>query len=196
MAFLSIPYFNSIADDVDTDPFHLLTPRHPHNSLLQNREHSSNLVRNFSPRFDVRESKDAYHLDGELPGIDQKDIEIEFSDPHTMIVKGHSTRSYEHSSADDDDVDGKTVATTNSTRDATVKDKNNDDNAAQDDKSTSKPQYKYWVSERSSGSFHRTFNFPAEVNQDAVKASMKNGVLAVHIPKQLTNKPLRKIQID
>lgn len=48
----------------------------------------------FSPRFDVRETKDAYLLDGELPGINQKDINIEFSDPHTLVINGRAERSY------------------------------------------------------------------------------------------------------
>lgn len=47
-----------------------------------------------NPRFDVRESQEAYYLDGELPGIARKDVEIEFSDPQTLIVKGHTERKY------------------------------------------------------------------------------------------------------
>ncbi|EEP80614.1 30 kDa heat shock protein [Uncinocarpus reesii 1704] len=48
----------------------------------------------FAPKFDVRETKEAYMLDGDLPGIDQKDINIEFSDPHTLVVHGRTERSY------------------------------------------------------------------------------------------------------
>lgn len=58
-----------------------------YNDHLANRN-AGLAVRSFAPRFDVRETKDAYHLEGELPGIDQKDIDIEFTDPHTLVVKG------------------------------------------------------------------------------------------------------------
>nr|BAQ15372.1 heat shock protein HSP18 [Aspergillus parasiticus]BAQ15373.1 heat shock protein HSP18 [Aspergillus parasiticus] len=51
-------------------------------------------VRSFAPRFDVRETDDAYHFDGELPGIAQKDIDIQFSDPQTLVIKGRSEREY------------------------------------------------------------------------------------------------------
>lgn len=42
---------------------------------------------------------------------------------------------------------------------------------------------KYWVSERSIGQFSRTFTFPGRVDQDGVKASMKNGILSIVVPK-------------
>src|SRR5271156_4137860 len=50
-------------------------------------------VRAFAPRFDVEERENEYYLHGELPGIDQKDIEIEFTDSHTLVIKG-SNESY------------------------------------------------------------------------------------------------------
>jgi hypothetical protein len=51
-------------------------------------------IRSFAPKFDVQEVKDAYHLDGELPGIDQKDIQIEFTNPYTLVIKGRTEREY------------------------------------------------------------------------------------------------------
>ena len=45
------------------------------------------------------------------------------------------------------------------------------------------PQYKYWINERSIGEFTRTFQFPGTVDQEVVKASLKNGILKVVVPK-------------
>ncbi len=42
---------------------------------------------------------------------------------------------------------------------------------------------KYYVWERSYGSFERTFSFPTSVDQDKIKASFENGVLTVVMPK-------------
>ena len=50
---------------------------------------------------------------------------------------------------------------------------------------------KYWVSERSVGEFHRAFSFPSRVNQDEVKASLKNGILNVVVPKAPSYKAKR-----
>ncbi|KAJ9349909.1 30 kDa heat shock protein [Paecilomyces variotii] len=107
-------------------------------------------VRSFAPRFDVRETKEAYHLDGELPGISQKDVDIEFTDSHTLVIKGKTEREYSSPNADEGD---------------------------------KKADHRYWVSERSIGEFHRTFTFPTRVDQDRVKASLKDGVLSIEVPK-------------
>ncbi|RJE18648.1 Heat shock protein [Aspergillus sclerotialis] len=107
-------------------------------------------AKTFTPRFDVRETKDAYHLDGELPGISQKEVDIEFTDPHTLVVKGKTQREYSVQPAEGEE-------TSNG--------------------------HKYWATERSVGEFSRTFNFPGRIDQDRVKASLKNGILAVTIPK-------------
>lgn len=154
---------------------------------------SSSSISSFAPRFDVRESKDAYHLDGELPGIAQKDIEIEFSDPQTLNIKGRSVREYHSGDSESE--------TGNSPKPASVEDENNGTETAvqktSDKKEVSKQtnNFKYWVSERSVGEFHRSFNFPSRINQDGVKASLKNGVLSVVVPKAAPPAS-RKISIE
>lgn len=35
------------------------------------------------------------------------------------------------------------------------------------------PAYRYWVSERSVGEFHRSFAFPARVDREGVEANLK-----------------------
>ena len=57
------------------------------------------------------------------------------------------------------------------------------------------PSFKYWVSERSVGEFERRFSFPGRVDQEAVKASLKNGILSVVVPK-VAAREARRIQIE
>jgi len=142
-------------------------------------------IRGFAPRFDVRESKDAYHLDGELPGLDQNQIDIEFSDPQTIVVKGRVEREYQSPSAP-----------------APAEAENTGDSSAAvqkipDNKQISKEKagHRFWVSERSVGEFHRTFTFPTRVDQDNVKANLKNGVLAITVPKA-TAPTAKKIVVE
>jgi HSP20 family molecular chaperone IbpA len=120
-------------------------------------------ARSFSPSFDVRESDDSYHLDGELPGLERKDIEIEFADPQTLTVKGHSKREYHY---------GPEMAQGNEVERADQK---------------SEPTHRFWASERSVGEFQRTFSFPVSVDQENVKASLKNGILSILVPKASTS---------
>jgi HSP20 family protein len=56
-----------------------------------------------------------------------------------------------------------------------------DQQVSQAQKSELEPHY--WVSERSVGEFHRSFRFPGRVDQDGVKANLKDGVLTVTVPK-------------
>ncbi|CAL5867942.1 uncharacterized protein PFLUO_LOCUS2165 [Penicillium psychrofluorescens] len=139
--------------------FRLLDDYDVHRST-SNRSGQSTAMRSFSARFDVRESTDAYHLDGELPGIVQKDIDIEFSDPQTLTVKGRTEREYHSPSPSN----------------GTAETEEGDDKAG-------KPAYRFWAEERSVGEFQRTFTFPTRVDQDAVKANLKNGILSIVVPK-------------
>jgi HSP20 family protein len=62
--------------------------RHWSNSLTSE-------LRSFQPKFDVKELKDAYELHGELPGIDQKDISIEWTDGNTLTISGKTEKNVE-----------------------------------------------------------------------------------------------------
>jgi len=165
-------------------------------------------IRAFRPKFDVHETNDSYQLQGELPGIEQKDINIEFVDHHTLIISGHVERTVSTGSPPSDTIESAKQPAgrvTGATDQSTSPRKGTDENG-----STAKPsasadrtqaerdeesQFKYWISERSVGEFHRSFTFPSSVEQDAVKASLKSGILSVVIPKAAA--PVsKKIRID
>lgn len=166
------------------------------------------VAESFSPRFDMRETKEGYALEGELPGIEQKDVAIEFTDEHTLTIKGRSERHTEsgtpphNTAALESSSSGEKAAIEDkrpsSPHRATVEDEDDagKNTSTKPDSSTevaptitneqtqvTQPQHQYWISERHVGSFERSFNFPARVDQDAVKASLKNGILSIVVPK-------------
>lgn len=136
-------------------------------------------LRSFTPRFDVRETDDAYHLDGELPGISQENINIEFSDRQTLVIKGRAER--EVNTTNKSPATPTTPADQGSSNSDDAVQVANKEQTVSDNKSDSK--HRYWVSERSVGEFHRTFAFPGHVDQDSVRASLNNGILSVVVPK-------------
>jgi HSP20 family protein len=158
-------------------------------------------ARSFTPKFDVKEVADAYELHGEFPGIEQKDIEIEWTDASTLTVRGrheHVREEGERPAAAIEE--GKQEHY----RKPSVEDESAESNAntqvtkkgeQEVAKKTEENQPRYWVSERSVGEFHRSFSFPTRVDQDAVKASLKNGILSVIVPKAKAPSP-RKINIE
>lgn len=72
--------------------FSLMRALDDFDSSLANRSFDNQFTA-YAPRFDLRETKDSYHLDGELPGVEKKDLEIEFPDRNTLNIKGHSESS-------------------------------------------------------------------------------------------------------
>jgi len=162
-------------------------------------------VRSFTPRFDVRETKEAYELHGELPGIEQSNVNIEWTEDNTLTIAGHTEHSYESSEgprvteAEDGshyhkptveeegegatkaDAHGKALTKANENKEVTATDEN---------------RPRFWVSERSYGSFHRSFQFPAAVDHESVKASLKNGILEIVVPKTVKSRESRKIAIQ
>ncbi|KAL4811786.1 HSP20-like chaperone [Aspergillus spinulosporus] len=72
--------------------FSLMRALDDFDSSLANRSFDNQFTA-FAPRFDLRETKDSYHLDGELPGVEKKDLEIEFPDRNTLNIRGHSEAS-------------------------------------------------------------------------------------------------------
>jgi len=157
----------------------------------------------FSPKFDIAEHEKHYLLQGELPGVPQENITIEFTDPQTIIVRGHT----EHARTEGDPslapqsmrLEGaKEQGKIEGGKAATVEDENESTEVVQqqggESKDSKKPKAKYWLSERSFGEFSRVFNFPAPVDQDGVEAKLRNGVLNVVVPK-MEKKGARKIEI-
>lgn len=191
--------------------FHLLDDYDVHRSSRPTNQYQFTPVRSFAPKFDVYELRDGYHLDGELPGVDQHNIDIEFTDPHTLVIKGRVEREYRDvSPAETHETEDAVNSTPSSpsvkSLQPTVEDESEEGNTTAADtptkpadkqvrKSDPRPAHKYWVSERSVGEFHRTFTFPTRVDQEAVKASLKNGILSIVIPKASAPK-VKKITIE
>jgi len=215
--FFSTPFpsndLNNLLNLLD-QPIH-----HPQSlrRALAKSENAGGAVGTFSPRFDIKETKTGYELHGELPGIEQKDINIEWSEGNTLTVHGRteytrtegseptgpveegyesletpeSESSHFHKATVEDAAEPDETSTTPATAESEKKEVVK----AHAGEVAEKPKSKYWIQERSVGEFHRSFSFPVPVDQDNVKASLKNGILSVTVPK--AEKPkVRRIQVE
>lgn len=162
-------------------------------------------TRTFTPAFDVRELADGYYLDGELPGVDPSQIDIEFSDSHTLVIKGRTDRDsrnqmrqtrenppssspYQPTVEDEDESEGSGSESDGSLHSTDGPSKPVADQAQP-------PSFRYWASERSIGQFQRTFTFSTRVDQDGVRANLKNGILSLVVPKEIAPQT-KKIRIQ
>ncbi|KAJ3498248.1 hypothetical protein NLG97_g1275 [Lecanicillium saksenae] len=145
----------------------------------------------WQPKFDVLETGNLYELHGEFPGMKKDDIFIEFPEPQTLVVRGKSDRAYSGkvpSSSGNrvEDVSHKPAITeagegygadTATQAQAEVNEK------------ADKP--KYWLRERRVGEFSRTFSFPSPVDEDAISAVFREGILSLTVPKAKKPQPRR-----
>ena len=93
-----------------------------------------------APAVDVAEKDEECEITAELPGLDEKNIEVKLANG-TLTIKGEKKEEKEEKQKD------------------------------------------YYLSERSYGSFIRSFQLPEGVDEGKIEASFVKGVLTVKLPK-------------
>lgn len=107
----------------------------------------------FSPKIDFSEDESSLAIAAELPGMDEKDIQVSLQED-VLTIKGEKKFEQE------------------------------------------KKEKEFHCVERSFGSFERSVRLPKEVETDKVKASFKNGVLTITLPKSAKAKDnVRRIEV-
>lgn len=106
-----------------------------------------------APASDASSTEEAYRISVELPGVDEKDIDVSVHEG-VVSVSGQKTSEREEK--------GDT----------------------------------WFFSERQFGSFNRSFRLPADADGDKIEAKLKDGVLAISVPKCAPVEPeARKVAI-
>lgn len=93
-----------------------------------------------NPAIDVTESDTAYEIAAELPGMDEKNVDVTLANG-VLTIKGEKKEEREEKKKD------------------------------------------YYLSERSFGSFERSFRLPDSVDTAKIDAAFKNGILNITLPK-------------
>jgi HSP20 family protein len=93
-----------------------------------------------APSIDVKETDKGIEVEAELPGVDEKDVQVTLED-NVLTIKGEKKAEKEESKKG------------------------------------------YYMSERSYGSFMRSFELPAGIDAGKVSATFTKGVLKVSLPK-------------
>lgn len=110
-----------------------------------------------APKVDVKETKDCYALDMDLPGKTEKDVDLSIDD-NVLTISSHHEE-------------------------------------AKEEKSDKKEEGSWLIRERRSYNFSRRFTLPQDVDSEGIKASFKNGVLHVNMPRKALPQP-KKIAIE
>jgi HSP20 family protein len=105
----------------------------------------------FAPDFEVKETKESFVFRADLPGVAEKDLQVQLNDNRLSVSGKRESEKTEQNET-------------------------------------------YYASERSYGSFTRSFMLPEGVDADKAHAELKNGVLSIAIPKRPEAQP-RKISV-
>ncbi|KAK5942164.1 hypothetical protein PMZ80_006119 [Knufia obscura] len=121
-----------------------------------------------SPLADIRETKDAYYIEIELPGVDSKDnLEIKWTSGRTLLMQTKVTRPKIEVAAGD-------------ASDKKDQDKNEDSKGdAGENKAIA-----LTLHERRIGPFARAFSFPTKVNHENLEAILRAGLLRIKVMKK------------
>jgi len=103
----------------------------------------------FNPKIDMTEDEKELQITAELPGIDEKDIEVSLL-KNVLTISGEKSREKEEKSKES------------------------------------------YFMERSYGSFKRSIQLPAEVEQEKIDAAFKKGILTISLPKAAKEVPEQK----
>jgi HSP20 family protein len=191
-----IRHFNrTLHGGVDSQPF--ISSDWP--QLRRNHGHESV----YTPDFDLRESPDAYFLDGEFPSIqDRGAINLQWTDGRTLRVQGTVHKVDLKKEWGVDIVEERDEAyglNGMSPRKEVHDDKvaSNGQNASSEVIGASAPApatapspslasattARIWLNERRAGLYVRSFSFPVPVNTEDIQARLSQGLLSIVVPK-------------
>ncbi|MDR0722066.1 MAG: Hsp20/alpha crystallin family protein [Treponema sp.] len=106
------------------------------------------------PAVDIRETKNTYVLEAELPGYDEESIQVH--------------------------VDGGTLTIESKQADAPARDVSEKEGGKKEEKE----EKIFIIRERRRSSFTRSFKLPENVDPDTISAHFKNGILSLEIKKR------------
>lgn len=135
-------------------------------SLFDNFDgvYGGNCRGSYVPKVDVKETKDAYILEMELPGRTENDVDIQLD---------------------------RNILTISSKKDEKKAEKCGSGDCGKNDKNEKPEEPKWLIRERKVCGFSRSFSLPNDADGENINASFKNGILTVVVSRKAVNVPKR-----
>lgn len=147
-----------------------------------------------APHCDIRETKSAYYLDVELPGLkDRKDVKLRWTGTRSLFVDAKIEREKIQEEGEAVAIESQTTPSggqvtppeeSPSASSSSESDKQNKKKSSNKSKNEKKAVH-FLKKERKTGELARAFNFPVDVEQDNTVAKLAYGVLSVVVPKKV-----------
>jgi len=157
-------------------------------------------LQSWAPHIDVSETEQEYHIEADLPGVRQEDIDIQVQDGMLTLRAQMQQREEQPQSAQSRPSQGENAQSQQGQEHiARGQDKtgqNRDGNAMQAGDQSPQTPRRYHQRERRFGYFERTMSLPSNVDEENIQAQFKDGVLTLRIPKQTQTPQSRRIQVQ
>jgi len=160
------------------------------NTQISTKDSEFGKLLTLAPKFDIKETEKEFVLEGELPGVDKKDISLDFADDNTLVLKTRVEKVREEGEKPESQSQGQIEGGRQEQQQGQIKeaDKSDKDTAiattnGSGNKEVARPTTQYHLTERSVGTFQRAFALPGEIKHEEVKANLKNGILTITVPK-------------
>jgi HSP20 family molecular chaperone IbpA len=196
-----IQYVSPVSLSLSFSNFSHSQPPSEFDSHFQHHHHR--FQGDFIPRFSLEEDANAYFLIGELPGATKDDISIEMGhDRLSLTIKGCigkpnpiDIQQRENGNGLKKNANGSQVEIMAGGKGYIDEDLHNGSREAVNEEKIqnggklgnwerTRNQRTVLLNERLTGEFHRKFNFSWFVVEDAIQASVENGLLYVVVPKK------------
>jgi len=151
----------------------------------------------FRPNVDVSETEKAYVVEAEVPGMRKEDLDIEFLDDNTLVLKGKVERSRRRDLGASSQQASETPQTVNASGEPAPEGETpvtTETAVATESAKKAVAEPTVWNSERITGTFQRSFQFPSRIDPEAVKAIYEDGILTVTVPK--SERRRQKVSIE
>lgn len=129
-----------------------------------NAGYCGNYNTSYVPKVDIKQEKNAYNLEMDLPGRAENDIDVQV-DKDVLTISSKKEEKVEEKSED-------------------AKNAKSDKKENKNEKTEKAEEPKWLLRERTVSEFSRSFSLPEDADCENISASFKNGVLNVSIPRK------------
>jgi HSP20 family protein len=133
------------------------------------------------PAMDIAETRKHYIVQAELPGARREDIEINFAEGDTLVLKGKMGRRLDLVPLAEGELENPSSEASPQSKIASTQVEPQE--GRQEVVQAERNEPHWWENERVVGAFQRSVTFPGKLDTSQVAAKYQDGILSIVIPK-------------
>jgi HSP20 family protein len=165
---------------------------------------SGQSLQTWAPHIDISETDQEYHIEADLPGVRQEDIDVRVQDGmltlRAQMQQGEDQPQTTQATSAQNQNAPQNMQGQATDQEHVARDQNNtqdrDGTSPKMENQNVQSNRRYHQRERRMGYFERSMTLPPNIDENKITAQFKNGVLTLCIPKQAQAPQSHRIQIQ